>query len=59
MNKVSFLLHTCISKCCRGDQKTSGGFIWKFKYENSIKDKIVQLDVVNQEEAYYQDTLYP
>ena len=49
--KETNILNAGISKCCRGVQKTSGGFIWKFKYENSIKDKTI-IDVKDYEDTY-------
>ena len=29
--------HPCISDCCRGKQKTAGGFIWKYATEEEIE----------------------
>ena len=37
--RVYNISHSCISDCCRGKQKTAGGFIWKYFIEEEI-DKI-------------------
>ena len=29
-----------ISKCCRGEQKTSGGYIWKYKIKADLVEKV-------------------
>jgi len=31
--------HKGISECCNNRQKTAGGFKWKFKHKESVKDK--------------------
>ena len=36
--------HACISDCCRGKQKTAGGFIWRYFDENG-GDKIENISV--------------
>ena len=37
--------HITIIRCCKGRQKTSGGFIWKYKDESNIKHRSISKEV--------------
>ncbi|WP_416382011.1 hypothetical protein [Maribacter sp. BPC-D8] len=30
-SKITGISKTCISRCCRGERKQSGGYLWKYK----------------------------
>lgn len=36
-SKALHIYYSCISDCCRGKQKTAGGFIWKYATEEEIE----------------------
>lgn len=46
----------CISDCCRGKQKTAGGYQWKYLYDQTQKDGtiipgVITLGLITEEEA--------